>query len=98
MKRPKAKRVLRGRNFGKWFTTLRHANAGARRFSNILGKHIQLRVMTSEVRNRCYRFRVMVAIIVCSLAKHSTEPCMRKNFFPAFIEFMRKADPLPKAL
>ncbi len=94
MKRAKAKRVLPGRNCGKWFTTLRRANAGARRFSNILGKHTQLRVTASAVRQRRYRFRVMVAIIVCSRAKRSTELCMRKNSFPVFIGFMRKADSL----
>ena len=68
----KTRRVSPVHNFNRWSITPRRANAGAACCCNILEK-------------RFCRSRVTVATIVCSRAKHSTERCTRKNFFPASI-------------
>src|ERR1043166_6289468 len=74
MKRAKRKRASPGRNFNKWFITLRRANAGALHSWNILARHF-------------HSSSVMGAIIVCSHGKLSTGRCMRRNSFRASIAY-----------
>ncbi len=91
-KKPRRRRVSPVHSFSRWSITPRRANAAARRFSSISGKHILPGVTTPAIRHRRYRFRVRVATTACSHARHSTGRCRRKNFFRASIASTRGTD------